>query len=1432
MALSQKPLNVSTRLVDSYKAAMGGLEETENKKAWVPPDEMGEHLTVLLNANPAFQWQPSEDENDEDIFNLDGFQWPLLSWHNWNLLTVWFGQITEIRWTSMPNDAVQFYRNTTKFLFLNSKSFQGTAMLYFGLTILSLGILTASITIATIYSSWLLWVVIFNILTMLVDLEECRKICPERVTYLFHQIAPFFQWFDRNVLQGKRTAGREWNKDEFELGDSQEAESLGFSLWNLPPPSIKEGKRLCINEDYMARKEWSQTTTKHVVAINFCYIMLHEEFLRKQASRRKKMSQESRSDSDPSTIYQQHGSSSNGDSGGGGLTTSVHTRTSWSQRGKGLMLEDVEEDAENLTRDQRLYRGSDSLAIITSISESNQHTMLSTRRASSLTCSPAEAIEVTRDRIPHFFGSHPDANRGIGVLPEDFGLSGANDFLPVDTSSSSSSSSAHAASQDLNMSSDNSFESATTDHVGNWMDVGAEIGLKILGSAHVQRAMASKETAERIKVTMEMQLGKRKAAQINANIAAAVPGLLDEDVLLGGNNPVDKDEVEKTRLPPPVPFHPMWTSAAAAATNTALLSLGSYSDQEEVSSHHGGEPQSEEGAGGEEHSLEGSSRRRKSSEQKKFRRRKNKASKLGTFFRDKLHRRSSSETNDQTEGGLGSFDVSVSPRGKHSRRRSSLSAAREAEAIEVVCGGKPDVTPKSTSFRVPLLLPGIKVVVPIFPIQPGLIPLNKIHDSRFQMGTVVSSQRIFVQSTNNQSGKSSSASQSSGRTNCLSLTVKLDKSFLRNGEFAEMTIRIMDAWGPRYVPKHSKLPIGSCVATSFGLGVLVGWRVEDDCHVIRSLWQRRGPGSACAYLRRDSIHATVEAAVGFEVGTPFGEGKVVAYVDGKRDYRSGRYFVVMKEDGRHKGKVLEFNRRDITSCHSARFIPIIELIREAAQYQLQVDNYEAVLRETEVKTSRMPKPAEIGRALPKYADIVWKSFLRAIEEDSNFDEGVNHFMTSVINFLERLDRPTEVQDKPDYDEQKIVITATEESNSSKMSDVEQKPGFWIMNDMFGGIFSTKERIEAADDEDDMKTEIEVEMHESANPSKGPTSIDRAFSVIRTLMRTVSIARAGCVNEPNFKLVLSICYEFLIFIKTVVKVQQKNVSPKSLVVWKRAWQEIVSTFGPVKERLEKIGKGIAERMEKQGRRAKIRLLRFADTIVKDDSLLIAMEQGDWDRCAVQLELAMVKAKIIDEENREHYHKTAQFAYGHFAFASARNSKTAAPKEKLVHLAKVVQWIAAPRRSLLKLFMLDGVLNVLERIFVRVFHKEEDVSRMLAIHASTFSTLRHFRMLKDFTIAGKLWIPLLDAADAEFSWVVSRMPENTKDLMSPIAKLFSLCVVQFHKISQGDLTKDWLDFLLEEEAVNIVHEINMKLILSLESFSREIKEMMVVLPYYPR
>ena len=257
------------------------------------------------------------------------------------------------------------------------------------------------------------------------------------------------------------------------------------------------------------------------------------------------------------------------------------------------------------------------------------------------------------------------------------------------------------------------------------------------------------------------------------------------------------------------------------------------------------------------------------------------------------------------------------------------------------------------------------------------------------------------------------------------------------------------------------------------------------------------------------------------------------------------------------------------------------------------------------------------------------------------------------------------------------------------------------------------------------------------------------------------------------------------------------------------------------------------MEKQGRRAKVRLLRFVDILVQDEALLAAMEQGDWSRCAEQIELALVRAKIIEETSREHYHKTAFFIYNHFASANAQNKKAAARNnEKVAQFLVILQLLASPRKALLKLFLKDSFLQVLERILVRVFSAQESASRMLTMHSSNFQTLRQFRMLKDFTVAGKFWIPFLDAADEEFSWAVSNLPENAKEYLCPLSSLFSLCVVQFHKINRGDLTKDWLDFLLEDEAINIIHDLDMKLILALESFSRDVKETMLVLPYYAR
>jgi hypothetical protein len=1317
------------------------LEEVEKEPVEKFPDRdpMGEQLTRLFNQTPEFKRPRGPlhlDCDEEPSF------WPLLSRHNWNRLKNLLSRLQHRPWKDALNSLLSLVRTSYKFLFWNTKPLKGAAVLLFGLLTVVLGLLTTGITLVTLWASSIAKIILISSLTILIDLNELKQACPESLQNVWANVVGAAQRFDSSVLQGKRYAGREWNKEGFAFTGANAAESKDQTLWYLPPPSIKEGKRLCLDEEYMARNSgWSKESTKHVVAIDFCYIMLHEEVIRKQASKRRIAMESYRRNASESKVS--------------GLDIIRITRS----------RDDTEEKRpRSMTRDQ-----TERPSIITVVSSEDrddlddEYDASEAMRRVSLP-SPSEAIEVIRDRKSNLFERRTRSlsdDGNLDIFPGDMGYSGIDDLLEEELSDSSP-----APTRDRhNILTDdsNSLESIPSESGTdlNWMDVGAEIGLKILGSAHLQRAIASQDTAERImtiKEKMESQLAANNADN-NLSVVAAVKAKSNEKTELSTLLP---------RKPLVMPVHSMWTSASAAANNSPKTPTGMLS---------------------------------------------------------------TADNRVIVDGESGTSPIPVnSSHHTPQRKNTRASCQRDPESIEVVCpqANATNLYSPEPTYRCPQLLPGVKVVVPIFPIQPGLKQNKKLLDSHFQMATVVSSKRIHAYSSNKR------PSPGKWTTNCLSVTVKLDKSFLRNGEFAEMTFRVMDDWGPRYMPKHSKLPLGTCVATSFGLGVLVGWRVEDDCHLIRSLWQRRGSGAACAYLRRDAIHSTMEAAVGFDVGTALGRGKVLAYVDGGPELRTGHYCVLIKEEGRYKGHVLELNRSDVLSCDSAQFIPVIEHIREAAQYQLQVDIYEAVLREREPRTDSEPVE-KAWSSVSKYADILWNSFLRAIEEDSDFDEGMKNFMTSVINFLDRINRPDTAVDEKARDETNFVITATD-SAVNKSVEEKQDPGLWILNDMFGFFAGSGNDTEKNGDAEPESIEVECATgkgRDKQDGSDGPASFDGAFSAIRTLMRTVSIARAASVDEPNFKLGLNLCYEFLLFVKTVVKVQEKNVSPQSLAVWKRAWGEILSTFGPLKDRLEKIGRGIAERMEKQGRRAKIRLLRFVDNIVKDDALLLALEQGDWDRCAERLEFALVKAKIIDEANREHYHKTAKFVFEHFAAASTNGGSAAARNnEKLAQLAAIVQWIASPRRSILKLFLQTGVLDIFERILVRVFHKEEVASRFLSIHASNFHTLRHFRILKDMTISGALWMPLIDAADAELSWAVSRMPDNAKDFLSPIANLVSLGVAQFHEIKQGDLAKDWLDFLLEDEAVRIIHDIDMKLILALESLSHDVKETMVILPYYPR
>ena len=847
-----------------------------------------------------------------------------------------------------------------------------------------------------------------------------------------------------------------------------------------------------------------------------------------------------------------------------------------------------------------------------------------------------------------------------------------------------------------------------------WFDVGAKIGMRLLHSEHVQRAITSQETKDRLLESIQHRGG--------TDLVLADPTLEDEQQ---AQQQQQQQHVSK-------PVHSMWASPTV---------------------------QVEE---------------------------------------------SQSETVTNSNEDLPLSSPLSPPRTSLSRRRKQ----------------------RPTIRREPLA-PGIKITVPVTPLQP-LMRSGSPASRSYQMATVAESKRIYVGNDDD----------TDREPNCIAVTVKLEKSFLRNGDFADLTFRVMDHWtSPRYMPRHSKVPIGSCVATAYGCGVLVGWRVSDDCHIVLA---SRG---SHAYLHRDAIHSTLEASVGFHVLTSqYGWGVVQACSSIANQYANCRFHVTITDVGDYTGQTLEVARQDVLSCPGAQFMPVIEHIRAAASYQIQVDQYKALLR-----IGNKQEEEEILHTGSVCTEILWNSFLKAIGEDAEFDNGVRAFMSSLSQFLDRLDQKRcaegggEECDDQDHSSFSIEQTRTFESADepeievqlAPLEDEESPAGFWIVDDLFGGFFQSPQPESTAPRPSSGSSSCSIAPSDASQRTKRISGYDRAFTVLRTVMKTVSIGRASSVDHPHFRMALAIAYDFLLFVRTIVKIQQRNDSESSLSIWKRAGLEIKSTFGPIKERLESIGNGVALRMEHQGRMAKVRVLKLFDRLLNDERLIFALEQGEWERCFARLEIALVETEIVVESKLLYYRKAANFIHGQVRLLIGGNASAATRNsEKLALLGAIIQACAAPRRSILKFFLRDDMLELFERILVRAYHKEEVATRMLTIHAANFHSLRHLRMLKDFSVAGKIWIPLLDAADEEFSWLVSKMPEKSKSILCPLSSLFSLCVAQFHRINAGDLSKDWLAFLLEEDSVRIVHDLNMRLILALESFSQDIKEMMMVLPYYPR
>lgn len=446
----------------------------------------------------------------------------------------------------------------------------------------------------------------------------------------------------------------------------------------------------------------------------------------------------------------------------------------------------------------------------------------------------------------------------------------------------------------------------------------------------------------------------------------------------------------------------------------------------------------------------------------------------------------------------------------------------------------------------------------------------------------------------------------------------------------------MDEWD--YIPCHSKFPIGSCVATTFGVGVLVGWRIEDDMHIIRSLWNRSGPGSGVAYLRRDSINSVIQAAVGFDVETTYGSGKVVGYVKGGKQNVTGKYVVRMQHDTRFIGrlpsrnKVVEFSRFQILSCPGAIFVPVTEHIRAAALYQLELLHYKARVREQALNKGGSREKGT-WRNFSEYVDLFAVSFSKAIAEDPDFDREFNKFISHIISILEGDEEPmidhevSPTKDDAKDDEDGEVDTA----NNPLFPSVDTPSDdmlTWTLQDIFKCIWSEEEKsVEMALEEKQIRSQTQA--FEEAH--------DTAMILIRVMMRTTILARASVSNRPKLHIALSMIHEGLLLIRQLFVIHKKHTSTNLVQAWFRTINEISATFGPWRQRTAALWEKILEKLGKHGTVAKRRILRFVDICLSDTLLLPALELGDWKSAGLRFEAAIVKSEIADRKTCDQLRK---------------------------------------------------------------------------------------------------------------------------------------------------------------------------------------------------
>ena len=238
-------------------------------------DVVGDQMTKLLNAHPDFHFDAvrlARAARLETQQNQEGFTWsPLFSRRNWE----WFQRLSQRIRNTRPSltlllSIVGFCYEITPSRQQLFTTLVSSLLLFISILVAGLSMVLYTSHIALVWSCREACLLAVQLALLLFDWNELEKNCPSLIQSIGSQFMGLCKWLDRHLFLEKRYAGREWNKDDFDFANTRTAQSRHTELWTLPPPCIQDaGPKLCLDPRYMSREEWSPSTSKHVVAINF-----------------------------------------------------------------------------------------------------------------------------------------------------------------------------------------------------------------------------------------------------------------------------------------------------------------------------------------------------------------------------------------------------------------------------------------------------------------------------------------------------------------------------------------------------------------------------------------------------------------------------------------------------------------------------------------------------------------------------------------------------------------------------------------------------------------------------------------------------------------------------------------------------------------------------------------------------------------------------------------------------------------------------------------------------------------------------------------------------------------------------------------------------------------------------------------------------------